>query len=144
MLSGVMQPTFSSQKRIAAGTTNPVLLMNLHSRSAQNCGIPLIPQKTGMASQGLRIHMHTGWHQTKYFPYTWRCFSHQIFNLWTREQSQELRYNVKSLPGTKLTDVKDTCALHQGLWLTMTLEKLGEKSLELKRAALNRRHYKQQ
>lgn len=109
-LTGVMQPTFPPQERRAAGTTNPVLLMNLHSRSAQSCGIPLTPRKTGMASQGLRIHKP---HAHRLAPNqalllvpqlsidTVLSF-HQIFYLWTKEQSQVLRHNVNLLQAQSL------------------------------------------
>lgn len=111
-LTAVMQPTFCPQQITACA--NPVLLMNLHSRSAQNCGIPLTPHKTGMASQGLRIHKP---HAHRLAPnqtlllvpwlsiYTVLSFPPDLQPLDEgAEPSAEIQ--CKSLPGTKLTDVE--------------------------------------
>lgn len=110
-LTGVIQPTFSPQKKTKAiGKTNPVLLMNLHSRSAQNCGIPLVPHKIGMASQGLRIHKphahrlvpHQVLLLVPQFSTYMVLFPYQIFNLQTREPNQALRHNVNHFQAQSL------------------------------------------
>lgn len=99
-LMGLIQPTFSPQeKRIAVWATNPALLINLPSRSAQNCGIPVVPHKTGMALQGLTVHAYRlAPNQVLLLPPQLSIymvqFSCWIFNLQTRKQSQVLRYNI--------------------------------------------------
>lgn len=99
-LTGLIQPTFSLQeKRIGVWATNPALLINLPSRSAQNCGIPLVPHKTGMALQGLTVHAYRLAPNQVLLPLPQLSiymvqFSCWIFNLQTRKQSQVLRYNI--------------------------------------------------
>lgn len=108
-----MQPTFSPQKKIiAVGKKNPVLLMNLHSRSAQNCGIPG-PTQDRNGITGTEDSQATCT-QAGTTPSAAGTIVFYIYgpiflpDLQPSDKGAEPSTEIqcKSLPGTKLTDVK--------------------------------------